>query len=54
VEAARKIRQRQFVPDGESVILGVDGVTDFDALHSREIVYWRGPFEHLLRSACHD
>jgi bifunctional non-homologous end joining protein LigD len=33
VEAARKIRQR-FVLDGEAVILGVDGYSDFDALHS--------------------
>ena len=34
VEAARKIRQKQFVLDGEAVILGVDGIADFDALHS--------------------
>jgi ATP-dependent DNA ligase len=34
VEAARKIRQKRFVLDGEAVILGVDGVSDFDALHS--------------------
>jgi len=33
VEAARKIRQNRFVLDGEAVILGVDGVSDFDALH---------------------
>ena len=32
--AARKIRQKRFVLDGEAVILGVDGVSDFDALHS--------------------
>jgi bifunctional non-homologous end joining protein LigD len=36
VEAARKIRQRRFVLDGEAVILGVDGISDFDALHSRK------------------
>lgn len=36
VEAARKIRQKQFVLDGEAVILGVDGISDFDALHSRK------------------
>jgi bifunctional non-homologous end joining protein LigD len=35
VEAARKIRQVRFVLDGEAVILGVDGIADFDALHSR-------------------
>jgi ATP-dependent DNA ligase len=34
VEAARKNRVRQFVIDGEAVVLGVDGVSDFDALHS--------------------
>ena len=32
-EAARKVRQKRFVIDGEAVILGVDGVSDFDALH---------------------
>jgi bifunctional non-homologous end joining protein LigD len=36
VEAARKIRQTRFVLDGEAVILGVDGIADFDALHSRQ------------------
>jgi bifunctional non-homologous end joining protein LigD len=36
VEAARKVRQKQFVLDGEAVVLGVDGVSDFDALHSRK------------------
>jgi ATP-dependent DNA ligase len=34
VEAARKVRQKRFVIDGEAVILGVDGISDFDALHS--------------------
>ena len=34
VEAARRIRQRRFVLDGEAVILGVDDRSDFDALHS--------------------
>jgi bifunctional non-homologous end joining protein LigD len=34
VEAALKNRHRQFVIDGEAVVLGVDGVADFDALHS--------------------
>jgi len=36
VEAALKNRHRQFVIDGEAVVLGVDGVSDFDALHSRK------------------
>jgi ATP-dependent DNA ligase len=35
-EAARKVRQKRFVLDGEAVILGVDGVSDFNALHSRK------------------
>ena len=34
VEAALKNRQRQFIVDGDAVILGVDGISDFDALHS--------------------
>ena len=36
VEAARKNRIKQFVIDGEAVVLGVDGVPDFNALHSRK------------------
>ena len=35
VETARKVRQKRFVLDGEAVILGVDDVSDFNALHSR-------------------
>ena len=35
VEAALKNRHRQFVIDGEAVVLGVDGIADFGALHSR-------------------
>jgi bifunctional non-homologous end joining protein LigD len=34
VQAALQNRQKQFVLDGEAVILGVDGISDFDALHS--------------------
>jgi ATP dependent DNA ligase domain len=30
----RKNREKQFVIDGEAVILGVDGISDFNALHS--------------------
>jgi hypothetical protein len=33
-EAALKNRQKHFVIDGEAVILGVDGYSDFDAPHS--------------------
>jgi ATP-dependent DNA ligase len=33
-ESALKHRMKQFAIDGEAVILGVDGVSDFDALHS--------------------
>jgi ATP-dependent DNA ligase len=36
VETARKIRQKHFVLDGEAVVLGVDGISDFNALHSRK------------------
>jgi bifunctional non-homologous end joining protein LigD len=34
VTAALKLRQQQFVLDGEVVVLDKDGVSDFDALHS--------------------
>jgi ATP-dependent DNA ligase len=33
-EAALKNRVRQFVIDGEAVVLGIDGISDFDAPHS--------------------
>ena len=36
VEAALKNRVKRFVIDGEAVVLGVDGVSDFNALHSRK------------------
>ena len=36
VESALKNRQKYFVLDGEAVVLGVDGVPDFNALHSRK------------------
>jgi bifunctional non-homologous end joining protein LigD len=35
VEAALRNRTRSFVIDGEAVLLGVDGITDFNGLHSR-------------------
>jgi bifunctional non-homologous end joining protein LigD len=34
VEAALKNRSSSFVIDGEAVLLGVDGIADFNALHS--------------------
>jgi bifunctional non-homologous end joining protein LigD len=36
VETARKIRKTQFIIDGEAVVLGVDGISDFNTLHSRK------------------
>jgi ATP-dependent DNA ligase len=36
VESALKNRIRQFVIDGEAVVLSVDGVSDYEALHSRQ------------------
>jgi ATP-dependent DNA ligase len=35
-EAARRNRNSSFVIDGEAVLLGGDGVSDFDGLHSRK------------------
>ena len=34
VESALKNRYKQFVIDGEAVVLGVDGISDFNALHA--------------------
>jgi bifunctional non-homologous end joining protein LigD len=36
VETAHKNRHQQFVVDGEAVLLGVDGISDFNGLHSRQ------------------
>jgi bifunctional non-homologous end joining protein LigD len=36
VEAAQRIRIGSFVLDGEAVLLGVDGRSDFDGLHRRQ------------------
>ena len=36
VEAALRNRISSFVLDGEAVLLGIDGVSDFDGLHSRQ------------------
>jgi ATP-dependent DNA ligase len=33
-EAALKNRTKQFVIDGEAVVLGLDGISDFNALHA--------------------
>jgi bifunctional non-homologous end joining protein LigD len=35
-ETALRIRTKQFVLDGEAVLLGVDGTSDFDGLQSRK------------------
>jgi len=34
-EAALRIKSTSFVIDGEAVLLGVDGISDFNGLHSR-------------------
>ena len=36
VEAALRNRNSSFVIDGEAVLLGVDGISDFNGLHSRQ------------------
>jgi bifunctional non-homologous end joining protein LigD len=36
VQTARKIRKKQFILDGEAVVLGVEGISDINALHSRQ------------------
>ena len=36
VEAALRNRQSSFVIDGKGVLLGVDGSSDFNGLHSRQ------------------
>src|SRR3954469_7536249 len=36
VEAALRNRNSSFVLDGEAVLLGVDGISDFNGLHSRK------------------
>ncbi len=36
VQSALRNREQQFVIDVEAVVLGVDGVSDFNALHSRK------------------
>ena len=35
-EAALRHRSSSFVLDGEAVLLGVDGISDFNGLHSRK------------------
>jgi bifunctional non-homologous end joining protein LigD len=37
VKSAVKNRHKQFVIDGEAVILGVDCISDFNALHSGKL-----------------
>ena len=36
-EAALRNRNNSFVIDGEAVLLGVDGISDFNGLHSRSM-----------------
>jgi ATP-dependent DNA ligase len=36
VESALRNRHKQFVIDGEAVLLGLDGISDFNGLHSRQ------------------
>jgi hypothetical protein len=36
VEAALRNRSNSFVIEGEAVLLGVDGISDFDGLHTRQ------------------
>jgi bifunctional non-homologous end joining protein LigD len=38
-EAALKNRQKHFVIDGEAVALGVDGISDFNGLHSQRSAF---------------
>jgi hypothetical protein len=48
VETALKIKQSHFVIDGEAVILGVDGISDFNALHSRQEGFAPGGQVHSI------
>ena len=36
VESALKNRVKRFILDGEAVVLGLDGIPDFNVLHSRQ------------------
>jgi len=38
VDTARKVPQKNFVLDGEAVVLGVDGIADFNALHTASTI----------------
>jgi bifunctional non-homologous end joining protein LigD len=53
VEVARTIRAQSFLIDGEAVVCGYDGLSDFDALRSRrhdhgvtliafDLIEWQG------------
>ena len=48
VEAALRNRNSSFVVDGEAVLLGVDGVSDFNGLHSRRTM----PRSSSMPSTC--
>ena len=55
VETALRNRHKQFVIDGEAVLLGVDGVSHFNGLHSRrqdEEVQLYGPWERAISRCC--
>jgi ATP-dependent DNA ligase len=51
VEAARKILQRQFVLDDAAVVLGVNGISDLNALHPRK---HDGEVQHCPKSAANE
>jgi hypothetical protein len=50
VEAARKREQRQFIIDGEAVLLAFHGISDFDGLHSGKqdeaVQFYAGAIRH--------
>jgi bifunctional non-homologous end joining protein LigD len=62
VAAALKNRTKQFLIDGEAVFLGVDGVLDFNALHSGkhneeqfyafDALVWMATIFEAYRSRC--
>jgi bifunctional non-homologous end joining protein LigD len=54
-EAALENRQKHFVIDGEAVVLGVDGISDFNALHFRKHdheVYTPSTFSRWAATTC--
>jgi ATP-dependent DNA ligase len=57
VGAALSNRQTSFVIDGEAILLGVDGISDFNGLHSRrhddEVQLYAFDIGRLARPCCH-